>query len=111
MTKPYKSTLLCSNFRCPRTCACFDNEKGGWNETAERELLAFLDGLHRRGIRFALSNVLRSKGKENRVLLEWLAGNEGRYRAVPLACSYSNSNYHTRDKQSAAQEVLVVNGW
>ncbi len=85
------------------------NEQGGWNESAEKELLFFLDGLHSRGLRFALSNVLRSKGRDNRLLTEWLEKNAGRYRAVPLDYSYSNSSYQTKNRTSVSEEVLIVN--
>ena len=44
------------------TCATY-NEQGGWDADAERALLSFLDELDERKIRFALSNVLRSKGR------------------------------------------------
>lgn len=90
------------------TCATY-NEKGGWDEAAEKSLLAFLDKLHSKHIRFALSNVLRSKGKENRILTEWLEKNAGKYTAMPLNYSYSNSNYQTKDKTSASEEVLIIN--
>ena len=90
------------------TCATY-NEQGGWDESAEKDLLAFLDDLHSRNIRFALSNVLRSKGKENSLLLAWLEKNTDKYKAVPLNYSYSNSSYHTKDKTSISEEVLIVN--
>ena len=90
------------------TCATY-NERDGWNEERERELLAFMDRLHERRIRFALSNVLRSKGRENRLLLEWLEANASQYRVIRLEYSYANSNYHTRDKTPNSEEVLVVN--
>lgn len=90
------------------TCATY-NEQGGWNEEAERDLLAFLDALSEKNIRFALSNVLRSKGKENHILIEWLDKHSNKYRAIPLNYSYSNSNYQTKDKVSASEEVLIVN--
>lgn len=90
------------------TCATY-NEQGGWNEQSEKDLLAFLDNLSANGIRFALSNVLRSKGKENRLLIDWLGRNGGRYKALSLDYSYSNSNYQTKDKSSPAEEVLIVN--
>ncbi len=90
------------------TCATY-NEQGGWSESDETDLLAFLDELHRRHISFALSNVLRSKGKENLILLEWLQKNKEKYRALPLDFNYSNSNYHTKDKTASAEEILVVN--
>lgn len=90
------------------TCATY-NEKGGWNSSAEVDLLKFLDKLHNNGIKFALSNVLRSKGKENKILLEWLDKNAKIYRAVHLKHSYSNSNYHKTDKNSESDEVLILN--
>ena len=67
------------------------------------------DGLHERGIRFALSNVLRSKGKENKILLQWIKTNAAKYRIIYLDYNYSNSNYQTKDKTASAEEVLVVN--
>lgn len=90
------------------TCATY-NEQDGWTESDEKELLAFLDGLNKNNIRFALSNVLRSKGKENRILIDWLERNKGVYNPVPLNFSYSNSNYQTKDKSSRSEEVLIVN--
>ncbi len=90
------------------TCATY-NEQGGWDETAERDLLSFLDDLQKRNIRFALSNVLRSKGKENKILIEWLSKNPDKYKAIPLNYSYSNSNYQTKDRTSISEEVLVIN--
>ena len=88
------------------TCATY-NEKDGWNEDHEKELLKFLDGLNSKQIRFALSNVLRSKGKENTILLEWLSKNN--YTIHHLNYGYANSNYQTKDKQSKSEEVLITN--
>ena len=90
------------------TCATY-NEKGGWNEALETALLDFLDRLHARGVPFALSNVLRSKGRENALLLSWLEEHRGVYRAVPLRYSYANSNYQTKDRTSPSEEVLIIN--
>mgnify|MGYP000090674926 FL=1 len=90
------------------TCATY-NEQDGWNETLEKELLTYLDNLNERGIRFALSNVLHSKGKENKILLDWIDRNVDRYRVIYLDYNYANSNYQTKDKNSKAEEVLIVN--
>ena len=90
------------------TCATY-NEQDGWNETLEKELLTYLDNLNERGIRFALSNVLHSKGKENKILLDWIDRNVDRYRVIYLDYNYANSNYQTKDKTSKAEEVLIVN--
>ena len=90
------------------TCATY-NEQDGWNEILEKELLSYLDRLNDRNIRFALSNVLRSKGKENTLLMDWINRNIGKYRVIYLDYDYSNSNYQTKDKSSKAEEVLIVN--
>ncbi len=90
------------------TCATY-NEQDGWNADTEKDLLMFLDNLTEKNIRFALSNVLRSKGKENTILIDWLEKNKDRYRVIHLDYSYSNSNYQTKDKSSVAEEVLIVN--
>lgn len=90
------------------TCATY-NEQGGWDEGTEKDLLKFLDRLNEKGIRFALSNVLRSKGKENSILIEWLSKNQDKYKTVYLDYSYSNSNYQTKDKTSVSEEVLIIN--
>jgi len=90
------------------TCATY-NEKNGWNEREETALLLFLDKLNENHIRFTLSNVLRSKGKENKLLIDWLEKNKDKYCVINLNYNYSNSNYHTRDKISGSEEVLVLN--
>lgn len=89
------------------TCATY-NEQGLWNEDLEKELLNTLDNFHHSNIRFALSNVLQSKGKENTILLNWLKNNP-HYKCIDLDYSYSNSNYHTKDKVSKSREVLIIN--
>ena len=77
------------------------------SEDDERNLLNYLGELDRRGIRFALSNVLESKGRRNEILADWLAGND-RFTAVLLDYDYSNSNYQTK-KSELTREILVVN--
>lgn len=81
------------------------NENGGWGEQEERDLLAKLDELTGAGIRFALSNVLESKGKENTILKKWAE----KYTVHYLEHTYSNCSYHKKDKQSKDVEVLITN--
>lgn len=90
------------------TCATY-NEQGGWNETDERDLLNFLNDLHRNNIKFALSNVLRSKGKENSILIDWTQRNSDKYKVINLNYSYNNSNYQTKNKNEITEEVLIIN--
>ena len=87
------------------TCASY-NEQGGWNETKERELLGLLDNLNAKGIKFALSNVLETKGKTNEILKVWTE----KYNVHYLNYSYGNCNYHAKDKsENSTVEVLITN--
>lgn len=81
------------------------NENGGWGEQAERDLLAKLDTLDKAGVKFGLSNVFESKGKENIILKEWVKG----YTVHYLDHTYSNCSYHKKDKQSKDIEVFITN--
>lgn len=86
------------------TCATY-NEKDGWNEQCEKDLLNLLDNLNSQSVRFALSNVLFSKGKTNDILIEW----SKKYNVHHLDYTYQNCNYHTKDKNSKPDEVLITN--
>ena len=87
------------------TCASY-NEKDGWNEIKERQLLKLLDSLNDNNVKFALSNVLENKGKRNDILIEWCK----KYNVHYLNNSYSNCNYHAKDKsKNSTVEVLITN--
>ncbi|WP_101877004.1 Dam family site-specific DNA-(adenine-N6)-methyltransferase [Lachnoclostridium edouardi] len=90
------------------TCATY-NERSGWGEQDERELLEFLDRAHKLGLKFALSNVISSKGRKNALLLQWTKQNKDKYKVIHLDYHYANSNYHTKDRAKKADEVLVIN--
>lgn len=81
------------------------NEQGGWTEKNEIELLDTLDSLNESGVRFALSNVLESKGKKNLILMEW----SKKYNVNYLNKDYNNSNYQIKDKSKITIEVLITN--
>lgn len=88
------------------TCASY-NEQNGWTEKDEQDLLSYLEELDRRGIRFALSNVLESKGRKNVILDDWIKKHK-KFKTIGLDYDYSNSNYHTK-REGITKEVLVVN--
>lgn len=81
------------------------NEMGGWTEKDEKDLLKFLDSIDEAGLRFALSNVTKHKGRENTILLEWAE----KYCVHDLNFNYSNSSYHGKDTEKETQEVLITN--
>lgn len=76
-----------------------------WMEQDEKDLLDFLDNLHSKNIKFALSNVLESKGKSNGILKEW----SNKYNIHYLDKNYSNSNYQRKEIHKKDIEVLVTN--
>lgn len=81
------------------------NESGGWTEKDELDLLSFLDGLNSKGVRFALSNVLESKGNSNDILKEW----SNKYKVHYLDKNYSNSNYQRKNNKQKDIEALITN--
>lgn len=82
------------------------NENEGWTEKDEVELYDFCNILNEKNIKFALSNVFFHKGKENLILQKWAKN----YNVNFLDYNYSNSNYHTKDKdKKSTLEVLVTN--
>lgn len=87
------------------TCASY-NEKDGWNEQHEKELLLLLDKLNEDNVKFALSNVFENKGKSNDILKEW----SKKYNIHYLNNTYGNCNYHAKDKsKDSTIEVLITN--
>ena len=64
-----------------------------------------LDKIDKAGIKFALSNVLESKGKSNDALKEWAK----KYNVNYLDSNYCNCNYMRKDRESKDIEVLITN--
>jgi DNA adenine methylase len=72
------------------------------SEKDEEALYEFLDQLSSTGMKWALSNSMSYRGKENSILQSW----SGRYNVHQIEASYLN--YHNNiDKVSG--EVLVTN--
>jgi adenine-specific DNA-methyltransferase len=74
-----------------------------WKNAQEIALYNLLDQLHNRGVRFALSNVLRHKGVRNEKLIDWSM----KYVITELDMDYSNSCYNS--KRGDSVEVLITN--
>ncbi len=84
------------------------NENGGWTEEDEKDLLEYLTLLNKRGIKFALSNVIEHKGLKHPLLEEW--ARKGNYKIHYLNCNYNNSNYQKNGKKKyQTKEVLITN--
>jgi DNA adenine methylase Dam len=76
------------------------NENGGWTKQSDQDLFDFLDRLHKRGIKFAMSNVLQT---------DWLISWSKKYNIHKLEYNYKNCNYQKKDKSGKEQEVLITN--
>ena len=87
-----------------------DGKRGftGWGEKEELALLRKLDQINSMGVPFALSNVIQHKGRVNSLLKKWLDNNPG-YLINSIDINYSNSNYHTKNKDKKTTEVLITN--
>ena len=83
------------------------NERNGWSEKDEVDLLDYLDRINGLGRFFALSNVLEAKGLRNDVLGRWLE--ERNYVVHDLNMNYGNSNYQRANRDTATTEILVTN--
>ena len=90
------------------TTAAYNDGKGGfggWTQEDDDALLELLDELNERGIKFALSNVFFHKGETNEKLIEW----SKKYIVTYLDKTYSNCNYHIKERNAKTVEVLVTN--
>lgn len=78
-----------------------DGKRGfnGWDENDEIRLLAFLDRLDKKGVKFVLSNVMEHNGKTNVVLQEWLKGKG--YKKYEFGEIKRNKHYRN--------EVIITN--
>lgn len=77
-----------------------------WGKTEELELYRYLDEANKRGIKFALSNVIKHKGIENGILINW----SSKYNVNYINSNYSNCNYQLKNKSTTDSiEVLVTN--
>lgn len=83
-----------------------DGKRGfkGWSQQDDNDLMMLLDKLNNSGIRFALSNVLESKGNKNNKLIEW----SNKYNIFYMNHLYSNANYQ-RQYKGKDIEVLITN--
>lgn len=78
---------------------------GDWTLKSEKRLLNLLDSLDRKGIKFALSNVLYHNGSSNDLLIEW----SKKYNIHFIDTNYNNSNYHSKAKEHDTVEVVITN--
>lgn len=83
------------------------NEAGGWTKKDEIDLYKTLENLDKRGIRFALSNVIEHKGSQNDLLSQFVKRNA--FMINEMSYNYHNSNYQSKARNNKTIEVLITN--
>jgi DNA adenine methylase len=73
-----------------------------WSDEDEIKLLARLDNLDKKGVKFALSNVTHYRGKKNNMLIDWIK----KYNVHEIKSNYIS--YHNNSNKKI-REVLITN--
>lgn len=73
-----------------------------WGDDAETNLLNLIDGLDKKGVKFALSNVTHYNGSKNNSLIKWMK----KYKVHNIKSNYIS--YHNNTKKRI-REVLITN--
>lgn len=73
-----------------------------WNEKCEYDLINVMDGLDRKGVRFAVSNVITYGDRRNDIFGKWAA----KYNIHTINSHYKSYRDNSKKKK---QEVLVTN--
>ena len=74
-----------------------------WNDEKEKELCAFLDELHEKGVKFGITNLITHKGKTNVTFSKWAK----KYRIYDVDSNYISFNDNTIKEDT--KEVFVTN--
>lgn len=84
-----------------------DGKRGfnGWSKQDDLDLMELCDNLNKKGVKFAMSNMLENKGKNNIELIKW----SKRYNVHYLDCDSKNSNYRRSKEGFNSIEVLITN--
>lgn len=76
-----------------------------WGNPYEYALYHWLDTLSDKGVKFGLSNVLRSSGRYNHILGHWMQ----KYEVHRLDMSYSNASPIRKNRNEPDEEVFICN--
>lgn len=84
-----------------------DGNRGflNWSEVQEKQMYNLMDTLTSNKVKFALSNVLEHKGKDNSLLKEYIKNHD--VYVHYLNYNYNNASYNS--KKTGSKEVLITN--
>lgn len=80
-----------------------------WSSEEDNRLMEIMSDLNKRGIRFAMSNVIEHSNKTNDKLIKWVE--ENNVRMVSIEMSYANAYAATKklEDRVPSKEVLIIN--
>lgn len=79
-----------------------------WTEIEERKLINLIQSLLDKGYKWSLSNVLRCKGKTNKILLDFINKNIKKIKIDYISnITYKNSNYQRNNNEEIVEEILI----
>ncbi|MDD2577643.1 MAG: Dam family site-specific DNA-(adenine-N6)-methyltransferase [Bacteroidales bacterium] len=84
------------------------NENGNWTEKTEQELIDLLEVLNKNKKKFAVSNVLRKVGLENKPLSDWIF-NRSDLQVIDIKYHYRSASYNKINRDAKEREVLIKN--
>lgn len=76
-----------------------------WNKEKELKLLEYIDNINNKGIKFALSNLIETKGKQHTDLINFVKKNN--FNMKEIKSDYKNCNYHRKNSEDI--EVVITN--
>ncbi|MGL4521771.1 MAG: Dam family site-specific DNA-(adenine-N6)-methyltransferase [Bacilli bacterium] len=77
----------------------------GWDDFTDGAMMNWLDELHARGIKFAMSNVTHHRGKTNQRLINWAA----KYNVISMNHKYVFNSYQAKEQDKETIEVIITN--
>ena len=82
------------------------NEKGGWTQQDNTDLLSYVEKLIEKGFKVVMSNVYSNRGKVHQQLIDWCECNKDKVEVHHLDIDYGNSSFHKSTDKT--DEVLLV---
>ncbi|MGL5579413.1 MAG: Dam family site-specific DNA-(adenine-N6)-methyltransferase [Cetobacterium sp.] len=77
----------------------------GWDDFTDGAMMNWLDELHEREIKFAMSNVTHHRGKTNQSLIDWAS----KYNVISMNHKYVFNSYQAKAMDKETIEVIITN--
>lgn len=104
---PEEDSFVYADLPYANTEAVYNDKReiAAWTEESDYAFFRYCENLNTKGIRFAISNVFRNKGAENKHLIDWCEKNN--WVVHHLNMKYAGHSFETANMQT--DEVLICN--